>query len=230
MTDIKDKIKKSKKRYKDNKDKGGFTNVPAGVYRARLQNAEFVESQFTNDDGEKPLQIHREHVITEGDQDGRVVHDWIPWGSYDWAIGATNQWLTILGLTPPDDNPEDLYDLMIEATDIAPTVKLRVSYKEGRKSPNIRVMSLEVSDNEPSRYNDAAVPPVIDDDEDLRIELLDFCEAHKIDTDADDDLEAVKKKIKGSKLTTTSKLSKGDKDLLKEAGIKLKATKKTKKK
>lgn len=213
---IKDSLKKMKDRYAENKE-STFESVPAGTYFAKLQNAVFEPSKWPNEEtGEYPLQVHREHVIVEGELEGRTVHDWIPWGSYDWAIGATNQWLKILGFEIPDD-PTELPDLFLEATDAAPLVKLRVSYKEGRKAPNVRVMSLEGIGKTVESTKAKPEEDVVDDD------VVDFCSRHKIKVVGKDFKRAIMK-ADLSKL----KLDKFDLGLLEELGIKVTKSKKKK--
>lgn len=137
---FKKKLEKMQGSYEDASE-SAFAEVPSGTYLAKLQNVEITEAKSS-----EALQIHREHVILDGEQEEKVVHDWQGIGSpdkpNDVGLSIIKAWLKVIGFDIPK-KAHKLEPLMEEITEAAPTVKVRVSHREGSDFPNVRVLSLE---------------------------------------------------------------------------------------
>lgn len=106
-------------------------SVPPGIYTMQLQNAELGESQSSN-----KLQIHREHLILEGEFQGQVLHDYL---QLETEMGPrfVSRWIEMMGFTPPDD-PQQLEDVVAAIANAAPTYQAQVKVSGDFTNVNIR--------------------------------------------------------------------------------------------
>jgi hypothetical protein len=106
-------------------------SVPPGIYTMLLQSAELGESQSSN-----KLQIHREHLILEGEYQGQVIHDYL---QLETEMGPrfVSRWIELMGFTPPDD-PQQLEDVVAAIAAAAPTYQAQVKVSGDFTNVNIR--------------------------------------------------------------------------------------------
>jgi hypothetical protein len=117
----------------------------------QLQNAELGESQSSN-----KLQIHREHLILEGECQGQVLHDYL---QLETEMGPrfVSRWIEMMGFTPPDD-PQQLEDVVAAIANAAPTYQAQVKVSGDFTNVNIRKL-LSAAEAPPAPV--AAVKPAV---------------------------------------------------------------------
>jgi len=102
------------------KEMFGASDIPEGVYVAKLQDCELTESNSGK------LRIKREHVIMEGEHKGVPVRDGLNLEN-EYGPVFCRRWLNMIGADVPE-NPEELETLLAEIKEAAPVCKIRVRH------------------------------------------------------------------------------------------------------
>jgi hypothetical protein len=170
--------------------------IPPGQYKMQLQAAELTESMSSGN-----LQIHREHVVMDGEQTGRVAHDYMQLQT-DLGPRFIAQWITQMGFQPPDDI-RDLPDVIAQIADAAPIVTVRVKHSGDFQNLYIQKLveygtggTTTPAAAPTTQTTEAQAPSATGGDvDDMYDEMVAFCEAWQIQVGQSDTAATLKAKI-----------------------------------
>jgi len=183
--------------------------IDAGTYVVRLQSAKIVETKSSG-----KLMILREHIVTEGTWQGHVVRDYMNLES-PMGMAFVRQWIDQCGYEFPDENPEELEDVVEAIANEAFTCKaivkhsgdfINLSVQEiiesasaGKEQSKKNEPKAETKQEEPKAAPKAEAKkegPAVDKEEESTKEALrQFCKSQDIVTEKDDTLEILKERI-----------------------------------
>ena len=173
----------------------GFSQIKPGLYLMQLQSAAVEESASSG-----RMQIHREHLVREGEMEGEVIHDYM---QIETELGPrfVKQWINMMGFDVPDD-PTELEEVVAAISDAAPIYRAKVTEKDG--FTNVRIAKLlesgeedEGPEPEEEEAEEAEEETEAEDEEEaeeeqgsgdeLEEQLSKFCEDWNVEVGADDD-------------------------------------------
>lgn len=183
--------------------------IDAGTYVVRLQSAKIIETKSSG-----KLMILREHIVTEGQWQGHVIRDYMNLES-PMGMAFVRQWIDQCGYEFPDENPEELEDVVEAIANESFTCKAIVKHSgdfinlsvqeiiesasagkgETKKDESKAEAKAETKKEEP-KATPKKEEPVIDKEKESIIEALrEFCKGQDIVTEKGDTLEILKERI-----------------------------------
>lgn len=196
----------------------GGAQIDEGVYECRLQGAKMRLSKANSN-----LMISREHLITKGELQGRVIYDQLMMTSARNMV-YVRHWIEMMGYQAPTD-PEEI-EAVVEAIEgEAADVKVRVT-KDGEYT-NAEVIELLGVNSSPEAGTDTAAETTAETTAEASAEveytlqdLIEFCGEVGIDlTQVDlEDVEAVMGEIKQYAIPAGS-MKAGRADMLRAVGL-----------
>ena len=195
----------------------GGVKIDAGEYIARVQGAKVTESKASG-----KLMIRREHLIVEGANKGAVIFDML---MLETPMGLTfvRRWFEQMGYESPSD-PSDIEEIVEAIAEEAATVKIAVKHsgdfinvavieviaddeyeelnaetdeeKTAEKKPSGKAGKKKVEkEKEPEDMPEEEEAPEDDNNAELLSDMFAFCKSQDIDTEPDDDVEALGERI-----------------------------------
>ena len=194
MSEFKKRLGKMQGNWDAGKEKAAeFGDIPDGLYKMQLQDAEIVESQSS-----EKLQIHVEHLVLEGEQAGQVYHDYLQLET-EWGPVFIAQFIEKLGREVPD-NIDEMEEVISEIAEGAPIYMGKLKTKDDYQ--NLRITKLLEGEAEKTEVEKE------DGDEG---EELEWSKGERCTVEIDgEDFEGEVIKVKGKKATV--KFDDGDTD------------------
>jgi len=142
----------------------------------QLQNAELVESQTSG-----RLQIHREHLVLEGESQGEVVHDYMQLET-DKGPFFIGMWLSRMGVEVPEE-AEKLEEVLADLVQQAPMYTAKITISDGGFT-NVRVLK-KLESQMPEAEAEAEAEPEAEEEssDEVTTKLLAFAQAQDLEVE-----------------------------------------------